>query len=235
MTQIRIVLLGLVLACSAVDANPLWGVWYGEHPEAADRATFTFGEDGTFKVELSTYDEEEAAGVFAELFGDLLHDLDLSVEGLAELGLAIPTITYVVMEGSYAVEGDFLTAYTTRFLLRVDGELIEVGQLMADIGRQALDQLDEETADAALVVALNLLAESGPLITELVAEGMGEEPLIASGFSIQEGLRPEDGYEQLTFHEGEFAGAVFVRDGTVSPATSVQTMSWAHIKGWIAP
>lgn len=234
MTQIRIVLLGLVLACSTVDANPLWGVWYGEHPEAANRATFTFGEDGTFKVEVSTYDEEEAAGVFAELFGDLLHDLDLSVEGLAELGLAIPTIPYVVMEGSYAVEGDFLTAYTTRFLLLVEGQLIEVGQLMADIGRQALDQLDPETADASLVVALNLLAESGPLITELVAEGMGEEPLIASVFSIQD--------QQLRFRDGEFAGAVFVRDEGVCPAdeaecpsTAVQTMSWGDIKGWISP
>ena len=235
MTKLSIALLGLALACSAVEANPLWGVWYGEHPEvASQRATFTFGNDGTFKVEVSA-SEEEAAGVFAELFGDLLHDLDLSVEGLVELGLAVPAIPYVVMEGSYAVDGDFLTAYTTRFLLLVDGELIEVGQLMAAIGRQALDQLDEETADASLVVALNLLAESGPLITELVAEGMGEEPLIASGFSIQEGLRPEDGYEQLTFHEGEFAGAVFVRDGTVSPATSVQTTSWGHIKGGIAP
>lgn len=70
MTQISIVLLGLVLACSPVDANPLWGVWYGEHPEAAGRATFTFGEDGTFKVELSVPDAE-AAGLFLELFGDL--------------------------------------------------------------------------------------------------------------------------------------------------------------------
>ena len=234
MTKLSIALLGLALACSAVEANPLWGVWYGEHPEVASQhATFTFGDDGTFKVEVSA-SEEEAAGVFAELFGDLLHDLDLSVEGLVELGLAIPVIPYVVMEGSYVVEGDVLTAYTTRFLLLVDGRLVEVGQLMADIGRQALDQLDPETADASLVVALNLLAESGPLITELVAEGMGEEPLIASVFSIQD--------QQLRFRDGEFAGAVFVRDEAVCPAdeavcpsTSVQTTSWGHIKGWISP
>ena len=38
------------------------------------------------------------------------------MEGLVELGLAIPAIPYVVMEGSYSVEGDFLTVYATRFL-----------------------------------------------------------------------------------------------------------------------
>lgn len=150
-----------------------------------------------------------------------MHDLELSVEGVVEL---IPAIPYVVMEGSYAVEGDVLTAYTTRFLLVADGRLIELGQLMADMGRQGLDQLDAETADAALVGTLNLLAESGPLITELVAEDMREEPLIASGFSVQD--------QRLTFREGEFAGAVFVRDGTES--TAVQTKSWGQLKGWIS-
>ena len=227
MTQIRIVLLGLVLACSTVDANPLWGVWYGEHPEAAGQAaTFTFREDGTFEVELSA-PEEEAAGLFAELFGDLLHDLDLSVEGLVEVGFEIPAITHVVMEGSYTVEDDFLTVYATRFLLGVEGaKRVELGQLMADVARQLLDLLDKETTDLELIVALTVMAESGPLLTELVIEEMMEEgPLIASGFSVQD--------DRLTFREGEFAGAVFVRDEAVG--TAVQTTSWGHIKGRISP
>ena len=49
---------------------------------------------------------------------------------------------------------------------------------------------------------------------------MEEGPWIASGFSIQD--------DQLTFHEGNFAGAVFVRQDEA--ATAVETKSWGRIK-----
>ena len=109
-----------------------------------------------------------------------------------------PAIPYVVMEGSYAVEGAVLTAYTTRFLLVADGRHGPPSTRPARRG------------DGRRRVGWG--AESGPLITELVAEGTCEEPLIASGFSVQD--------QRLTFREGEFAGAVFVRDGTESTAST---------------
>ena len=121
MTKLSTALLGLALAFSTVDANPLWGVWYGEHPEAVGQgATFTFRSDGTFEVEMFI-PRAEAAGLFMEMFGDLLYDLDLNVEGLVELGVAMPTITHLILEGPYTVEGDFLTASATGILLGSKG------------------------------------------------------------------------------------------------------------------
>lgn len=220
-------LIALVLsfAVSAVEADYLLGVWHSPILGEEDQAvTLTFRSDNTCEIK-ATVPEAERLGLFAELFENILHDLNLTVADLQELGFKIPVITQIRMEGSYTVENDSLTVYLTQFLLKVeDDQYLELGQLIADVARQLVNLLNKETTDLELIAMLTVLAETGPLITDLIIEAMmEEEPFIASGFSIQG--------DRLQFQESEFAGVIFVRqDG----ATSIKTTSWGQIKGKIS-
>ena len=221
-------LIALVLsfAVSAVEADSLLGVWHSPILGEEDQAvTLTFRSDNTCEIE-ATVPEAERLGLFAELSEGILYDLNLTVADLQELGFKIPVITQIRLEGSYTVENDSLTVYLTQFLLRVeDDQYLELGQLIADIARQLVNLLDKETTDLELIAMLTVMAETGPLITDLIIEAMMEEepPFIASGFSLQG--------DRLQFQESEFAGVIFVRqDG----ATSIKTTSWGQIKGKIS-
>lgn len=222
MTNILVVLVSIALAFSTVEANPLLGVWCSQLPEVEGQAiTCTFRSDGTFDVETSVVDTEDN-NLFAELFGFMLEDFDLTVDDLIDRGFEVPVIHIATIEGSYTVENDIVTAYGERILLGAEGDqLVEMGQFMADLASQLLDVIDREATDVESVLSLTFLAEAGPLLTDIIIEElMGEEPLIASGFSIEG--------DRLEFREGEFSDVVFVRQDET--ATFTETTSWGQIK-----
>ena len=214
----------LSLTISTVEANPLLGVWQDQiWGEENPTTTLTFRSDNTCQIEAAV-PEIERLGLFAEIFGEILHDLDLTLTDLQERGFKIPSITQIRMKGTYTVEDNFLTVHLAQFLLGIKGQFVDLGQLMANVASQLIDLLDKETTDLELIVALTVLAESGSLITDLVIEEMmEEEAFVASDFSIQG--------DRLQFQDGDFAEVVFVRQDEI---TSVKTTSWGQIKGRIS-
>ena len=215
-----IVLLSLVLSFSTATANPLWGVWSDLE---GDGVMWTFREDGSFKRAVPIA-EDEAAGLFAEMFGELLDILSLDVENLVELGVVIPTIKFVTVEGKYTTENDSLVAYGASFLLEIEERgrpQVDFGELMAEVAGQLLERLDGEMTDLEQIHALTVVAESGPLLTEFVIVAMQKDgPLIASSFSVQE--------NRLRLDDNEYARMMFMRlDGT---AAGAEPTSWGQLK-----
>ena len=199
MSRFLVVLIILPLLTSSLQANPLLGVWQGEIlGEENQTATLTFRANNTCRIDASI--PNEGSGFFAELFGQILYDLDLTLTDLQEHNFKIPLITQIRTEGIYLVKDDFLTLYATQLFLKVEDQHVDLGELMADVAGQLLDVIDKEATDIESIIALTVLAETGPLITGLILEEMtAGEPLVTSSFSIQG--------DRLQFQDGDFAGA----------------------------
>lgn len=221
MSRLLAVFILLPLLVSPLRANPLVGVWQGQIlGEENQTTTLTFRANNTCRIDASM-PEAEGHSLFAELFGQILYDLDLTLTNLQEHDFKIPSITQIRMEGIYLIKGKFLTVYATQLFLKIEDQHVDFGEVMADIASQLLDIIDKEATDLELVIALTVLAETGPLITSLILEEMtAGEALITSDFSIRG--------DRLQFQDGDFAETEFIRQ---DQATSVKAISWGALKG----
>lgn len=204
--------LALFIPALVAADDRLWGTWQGEDPVDEATVIMTFSEDGSFN--MSSPDMEAEAGLFEEMFGEMLYDLELSLDELKEQGFEPPAISGISLVGRWAAEGDSIKVWMSNVHFLVDGQSVAMDEMMVEV----LTQIVSLPIDEEQVKAVDLFFALIPLVFEDVVE---EELLFEEHYYFL-----DDGQLVITSTDGE----PITLSRQDADATAVQDMSWGQIK-----
>ncbi len=206
-----ILLVALFVPTVALADARLWGTWQGVDAEDGVLIV-TFAEYGTFSM-----DSSEAADAFSfeELFGDMLYDLEMSLQELEALGFREPSIYRVSLHGTWAAQGDSIHAQLTNLLVFVEGWTpVWLSQYLVGV----LSQMAALPLEDEIVEMLKLSIRFVP--------AMVNEMMAAEGNFIEEAYYFQG--DQLVITSQEDGPLVLSR--LEAPTTAVRSATWGHIK-----